>query len=200
MVNKITAQLDASTSVFFSTACKFKFSEVIHKLMLVRWEDNLHFQALPAGCKHCNKLPRRSHKLWSEAGEFAKFLSGIFPEGFFSDLSQGRAVSLTLDSTLLEEVESVHCLLSYCWNTMEEWHRIANKCQTTLTTIILGRCWIGVSPSQTKYKAVLRKVLSAFYCELKVLASSSHECKEFQVVLSCLGKLICCKSLAQNRQ
>lgn len=42
------------------------------------------------------------------------------------------------------------------------------------TTIILGRCWIGVSPSQTKYKAVLRKVLSAFYCELKVLASSFH--------------------------
>lgn len=25
-------------------------------------------------------------------------------------------------------------------------------------------------------------------------------CKEFQVVLSCLGKLICCKNLAQNRQ
>lgn len=45
--------------------------------------------------------------------------------------------------------------------------------QSTLTTIILGGCWIGVSPSLTKCKAVLRKVLSAFYCELKVLTSSS---------------------------
>lgn len=71
------------------------------------------FQALPVGCKHCNKLPGRSDKLWSEAGEFAKFLSGISPEGIFSDWSQGRAVSLTLDSTLLEEAEPVHYLLSY---------------------------------------------------------------------------------------
>lgn len=56
-----------------------------------------------------------------------------------------------------------------CWY----YRHCATLHQTTLSTNILGGCWIGVSPSQTKYKAVLRKVLSAFYCELKVLAPSS---------------------------
>lgn len=130
---KSSPQLDASMSVSFSTACKFRFSEVTQKLMLVRWKDVLHFQVLPVGCKHCNKLPNRSYKLWWEAGEFAKFLSGISPEGFFSDPSQWRAVGLTLDSMLLEEVESVHHLQRYYWNTMDQWHRIANMPQKQLS-------------------------------------------------------------------